>query len=603
MEIKSAQVAALVEDSHSSVATTRLARLLDFLGIPQRVFKNISQLAEAVENGSLRRTPYAVIAPLPVLGDLPIEKRQECAPFRTANSLFTYLTEDTTTCLEVLKALTACGTAELAPVQGKRVDVRVSNCCPHITGPLHGLQTVARIRPGDRILTVEQKSPILRIIESPIGAFFIGSQLDNLQSFISCSAEIPDIAEPLKGREYDVKDHFLSTVPLFMYLKWAFRNVCWHANEAGACLIIDDPILKTRYGFCDFRQLDAQTREYGFNANISVIPWNWRRTSEEMANLIRSSQGRLSISIHGCDHTAAEFATKSVSALNQKTFVAKRRMERHREKTGIEHDLIMVFPQGAFSRESFDVLQAHQFLAAVNTELSPKNEQDTLAFGDIWGMAILKYGNFPLFTRRYPAQGLENFAFDLLLGKPCLIVEHHGFFKDGGRNLINFVNALDSLNCSLQWHSLGEVIRRSYQWRISSEDVVEIRMFATELLLSNESGDDRSYQIQKATQGSRDVEAVWANGSRVEWETHNDRIMFSCKLGPRTEMLIQVQYRPTEVAITTDNPVSDRLMIAFRRYVSEFRDNFLSRHEVLMALAQKLREFAGRRSRRQQSSH
>ena len=47
----------------------------------------------------------------------------------------------------------------------------------------------------------------------------------------------------------------------------------------------------------------------------------------------------------------------------------------------------------------------------------------------------MTYGAFPIFTRRYAFHGVENFAFDLLLGKPCLIVAHHDSFKDDGTAL------------------------------------------------------------------------------------------------------------------------------------------------------------------------
>src|SRR5439155_10152869 len=117
------------------------------------------------------------------------------------------------------------------------------------------------------------------------------------------------------------------------------------------------------------------------------------------------------------------------------------------------------------------------FLAVVNTEVRATNsDKDPLMLEDVWNVALLRYGSFPLFTRRYPAHGLENFAFDLLLGKPCLIVEHHEFFKRNGEEVITFVKALNSLNCNLQWRTLGDVIRKSYQSRIASNEVVNIRM-------------------------------------------------------------------------------------------------------------------------------
>jgi glycosyltransferase involved in cell wall biosynthesis len=383
-----------------------------------------------------------------------------------------------------------------------------------------------------------------------------------------------------------------------MYLKWAFRDVCWQANESGACLIVDDPVLRTKYGFCDFHLLDAQMQQHTFTTNIAMIPWNARRTSGEMASLIKDSEGRLSVSVHGCDHTAGEFGIDKADELNAKVDSADRRMEQHHQTTGIIHDPIMVFPQGIFSRASLRTLQQHEFAAAVNTEALPlRRQEEILTIRDTWALAITRYGSFPLFTRRYPADGLENFAFDLLLGKPCLIVEHHVFFKGEHHAVVRFANALNALNTELHWRSLGDVIRRSYQWRLAPDGIVHVRMFANELLLQNGHGAERQYRVEKADAGSVGVKEVTANGRSLEWQTDGNFIVFSCKIPSGAEVLIRVRYTPLE---TTNGrrkgALSDFVQTAARRYLSEFRDNFLSRHDRLMAIAQKAKRMVSLRA-------
>lgn len=592
--MQTAELAAVVEDSCSATGAVRLARLLDFLGITCRVFKSSSDFVDATVNGSLRGVQYAILAPLCALDELLSEKRKGNETFlKTAHSVFSYTTEETARCSEMWQTLINSPTARLAPLQCESVDVRVSKDWPNFTGPMHGLELTARVRSGDHVLTAEQAPT--PIIDSPAGALFVCVEWQGLRIFINSGFEIVDLDEPLKAPWYDVKEHFLSAVPLQLYLKWAFQDSCWQVSESGACLILDDPLLKMRYGCCDFRQLEGQMREQTFSTNIAFIPWNWRRTANKMARLIRGSQGRYSISVHGCDHTRGEFATRSLPVLHRKTLLAKRRMERHREKTGIRHDLIMVFPQGAFSPESLGVLQQHQFLAAVNTEVFPKNSEETFTIKEAWRLAILKYGSFPLFSRRYPAHGLENFAFDLLLGKPCLIVEHHRFCKEGGREVVRFIKALNSLNCRLRWRSLGDVIRRSYQWRMSAPDVIEIRMFANELLLTNESDHEQSYRVEKADCDSVGVKEVRANGTRVQWETHNSVIIFTCKLGPGADMLFQVEYHLAAASVKTEESLNEKAKIALRRYASEFRDNVLSQHDLLLFIAQRAKKLLGGR--------
>ncbi len=305
-----------------------------------------------------------------------------------------------------------------------------------------------------------------------------------------------------------------------------------------------------------------------------------------MAELVRSSAGRFSISVHGCDHTDREFGTTVLPELEAKIRLAKERMERHRQRSHISHDMVMVFPQGVFSTESLSVLQHYQFMAAVNTDSLPINaEEKTVTIEEAWSVAILKYGSFPFFTRRYPSHGLENFAFDVLLGKPCLIVEHHEFFKGGGRSAIGFIGELNSMNCRLRWRGLGDVLRRSYQWRRGPKDVTHIKMFANELLLANEGEKDRLYQIEKVDRGSSGIEEITVEGMRVEWDTSGHSIIFQCTISAGAQVLIKVHYSPSRELLTTENVKKHFVRIALRRYLSEFRDNYLSRHaSPLLAL-------------------
>jgi hypothetical protein len=96
---------------------------------------------------------------------------------------------------------------------------------------------------------------------------------------------------------------------------------------------------------------------------------------------------------------------------------------------------------------------------------------------DVWDVAITCYGTFPIFTRRYAFHGLENFAFDLLIGKPFLIVAHHDFFRDEGAALIEFLQKLNSLKVPLVWGPLGRVIRRACR-RTSGDACEKIEMYS-----------------------------------------------------------------------------------------------------------------------------
>ena len=166
-----------------------------------------------------------------------------------------------------------------------------------------------------------------------------------------------DIDQPIAKGFYDVKDQFCSAVPIVMFIKSMFPGVAWRPQELGACLIIDDPLLRNRYGFCNFENLRELMRQHGFTTNIAFIPWNWRRTSSAASKFFNSAAGLFSISIHGCDHTAGEFGADSLEVLYNRAQLARSRMRSHQERTGIEHDSVMVFPQGVFSSACPEVLK------------------------------------------------------------------------------------------------------------------------------------------------------------------------------------------------------------------------------------------------------
>src|SRR5438309_1815294 len=105
--LKSAQIAAIIDDSESNAAAVRLARILDFLGIASQRFKDTSDFIDAITIGSLRGMRYAVLAPLNALRELgfAIRKGRENgqAALDGAHSLFSFITNDTLQCSELLQ--------------------------------------------------------------------------------------------------------------------------------------------------------------------------------------------------------------------------------------------------------------------------------------------------------------------------------------------------------------------------------------------------------------------------------------------------------------------------------------------------------------------
>src|SRR5262249_54262651 len=154
----------------------------------------------------------------------------------------------------------------------------------------------------------------------------------------------------------------------FMFLRASLGTAVWNGNEPQACFIIDDPPLTPRYGFLDYQRLLETAQRENFCASIAFIPANYKRSDGRTARLFASQPERLSLCVHGCDHTWGEFEGSDAARLRERADQALAWMERHQTLSGVGFDNVMVPPQGLFSRAGMKALKdSGGYLAVVNS--------------------------------------------------------------------------------------------------------------------------------------------------------------------------------------------------------------------------------------------
>jgi hypothetical protein len=566
----------------------RLSRILDFFGVPWKVVE-ASEFMD-VERGC---SEYAVFGSVRAIAATSNQRQEAGNQASRPVAFYAYADDDRGLCSRALQNLFSDATLSLQDAPAGSCPVSISNELADITGPMAGLKLSAQLSKDDGVLRGVPTDGQLRsstVISAGDAPVFVRFQHNLAPIFFCTSSQMTDIDEPVGSGFYDVKGHFCSVVPLLMFIRFTFQDVAWRPQELAACLIIDDPLLKPRYGFCNFLNLRDLMRRHGFTTNIAFIPWNWRRTSRTGGDFFRNESGLFSVSIHGCDHIAGEFGATSLQILSTRARLAQSRMRNHEARTGIQHDRVMVFPQGVFSSACPDALKLSGFLAAVNTEIVPADTQNSRTrIRDVWDVAIMTYGDFPIFTRRYPSHGLENFAFDLLLGKPCLIVTHHDFFKDGGSGLIELIEKIGSLNCCVRWRSLGQVIRTACRRRVNEAGAHEVEMYGNELLMDNPSDQMVEVRVRKRESQDDVISEILSDGKPLGWTTEDEHHVFGDRIGPRSEKLFKVVYREQAYAERARRPWRFELSVAMRRVLSEFRDDYLAKSPFLSAPADRLK--------------
>jgi hypothetical protein len=572
----------------------RLKRILDFFGVPCKEV-DVSEI-DGREPPSL---DYAAIGSIVAIAAVLNQLGRSTLQFRRPSAVYAYANERQDVSLKALQSLFAGARISFQPLPAGEYSLGIDGDLTDIPGPMAGLTFPSGLKDELAILI---DAGVERGVENIISAggapVFIRFHHCGIPAYFCTNSKIVDIDEPVTRSYYDIKDHFCSAAPLVMFIRFNFQEVAWRPQELGGCLIIDDPLLRSKYGYCDFENLRDLMRQHGFTTNIAFIPWNWRRTRRGASDFFRDAAGLFSVSIHGCDHTAGEFGTRSVELLGAKARLAQSRMRNHQARTGIQHDPIMVFPQGIFSSACPGVLNRNGFLAAVNTEIAPVGSDSACTrIRDVWDVAIMAYGSFPIFTRRYAFHGLENFAFDLLLGKPCFIVAHHDYFRDNGAGLIDLVEKIGSLNCSLHWRPLGEVIRRSCRRRSNGAGSEEVEMYSGELIVANPLNQTTEVNIAKRVGTEQIISEIFCDGNPVAWSSEDGRIIISERIAPHSEKHFRVLYREQTPSETDDRSLSFELSVATRRILSEFRDDYVSRSRFLSASTEKLRRVLKRANR------
>ena len=416
--------------------------------------------------------------------------------------------------------------------------------------------------------------------------FFVRMNIGKCDAFLVANNRILDINKKTT-RMIKTEELFSQIVPEMMFIKYVFNDKCWHNSTSHASLTVDDPLLRQRYGFLDYRRLLEEMDKHEFSASIAFIPWNFRRTSSEVAGLFRERPDRFTICVHGCDHTQNEFGTRDMKELNSKIELATTRMNHHERVAGLRYDKVMVFPQGKFSTSSMRMLKSNNYVAAVNTGAIPVDESEGLEVSHFLEPAVMKYESFPLFLRRCPV-GCLDFAFDLFLGRPALAVVHHDCFREGYHRIATFIDRMNSLDKNIRWVGLESIIERSYLQRREDDNTINVRMFAKRAVISNTCDHVMKYIITKCETGNVPIEGIVINGKGVSCEVENQLLNLSLEIEPKQSAIVEITYRNDYPYSEERYKIGRGLKVSLRRHLSEIRDHYISRNELLLSIAQRM---------------
>jgi hypothetical protein len=443
-----------------------------------------------------------------------------------------------------------------------------------VWGPLQGLRASWPLTLEYSPIRLVEPSgfwhPLITIRDEP---WFLRGKADGATVFLWNSTDLPDITESLEPVEEDHCDSLLRLLPLLVFCRHAFAKKAWHVPVSFANLIIDDPPVRDRYGFFAPARHLASLADTPHATTVAFIPWNWNRSTAAAADLFRSHHPQLSLCIHGCDHTKAEFASLKQTTLSGKCRLALQRAERFRQRTELSCEPVMVFPQGLFSKAAVAALRETNFLAAVNSTLFPIDAgAREVCLADLIEPAFMRIADFPVFPRRYPRDPVLC-AVDLFLGRHLLVVEHHEYFRDGYAECRRFLEAINSFRSPPVWAPLDQIVRRSCLQRELEPGKLDVRFYTDLFVLENSSAQKLSYRLARRCTRSDSIRGVLVNGMPVDHAFDDDQVVFSFDLDPQTVATVRVVQNDLGTNHAFKASLSYRVRVWARRSLCDLRDN------------------------------
>jgi hypothetical protein len=430
--------------------------------------------------------------------------------------------------------------------------------------------------------------------------FFVGIQDEDTHWMLLTGNEIADLDASVPSGT-SIMESFVGLAPIMMFLRSAAPDAFWHNDKPSACFILDDPLLTQRYGFLLYEKLIALADQLRFSISIAFIPWNYLRSQRQVTEMFVARPGRCSLSIHGCDHTWGEFGSGDPIALRDKAELALYRMTKHRELTGVDFDKVMVFPQGIFSEVAMAALKSAGYMAAINSTPYPIDLEEPLQLRDLLRAAVTRFSDFPLLTRHYPRH-LPELAFDLFLGKPAVLVEHHGFFQEGYEALGDTVMKLQEIEPRLSWTNPATICSRTCWKRINDSGDVQVSFFSDRFNLTNESSHRQRYAFVPQRLTDAEITAVNIDGRSLDIDRQDQNPVegISLDAGESAEIYLETD-QPDRVTHSSPLYPTYQFGVFVRRRLSEFRDNYLDRSPFLSNSAVAVKQLLGNRKSGTQS--
>lgn len=300
--------------------------------------------------------------------------------------------------------------------------------------------------------------------------------------------ELPDLADDGYLFKHFQWDDWIRLLPILHFLREASG---WEHPPLRACFMFDDPNLHWKsYGFLRYDPLAQDAREHNYHVSFAAVPLDGWYVRRETATLFRENKRRLSLLIHGNDHTAGELAqTHTAASRRALAAQALRRIERLERVSGLEVPRVMAAPHGACSHDMATALLQMGFEAACISRGSLMHHNPGTDWPIAMGLNPAEFlgAGLPVIPRLRLQSGCEiNMLLAGFLGQPMIPVGHHEDVAGGLDLLAQLAGTINSIG-GVQWMDMQSIARSNFCTRREG-DILHLKLFSRRIQLGVPQG-------------------------------------------------------------------------------------------------------------------
>jgi hypothetical protein len=219
---------------------------------------------------------------------------------------------------------------------------------------------------------------------------------------------------------------------------------------------------------------------------------------------------------------------------------------------------------------------------------------------DLLEVSVTRFG-LSLFWRHYPTD-IAHFAFDLFLGKPAFVVEHHGYFRNGYQHAAEFMRKLNQLD-DLQWQNPATICSRACLQKETPDGRIQVRFYTNRFELTNHSNRSQTYSLFRKWPAKQPLPKVTFNQNEWLAKITGEDLQIELTLRAGETAKIRILSDLAKAHGFRKETGSGQAKILVRRVLSEFRDDYVETNPLLRELVSGLRRWlASRKSKTQRQT-